>query len=128
MGGFIANGIFARQSKILGLANINGSGSFVLSERLFRKKDDLGDLPLAYLEVLREYDPVDRTNFKSPVLMLHGDSDTVIAIEGQQDYYRHLKEVEKRSNVELKIYKNVNHQFTPEMVSDLKAWLGLLPY
>lgn len=54
MGGFIANGIFARESKLMGLVNINGSGSFVLSERTFRKRDNRGELTPALLEVLRE--------------------------------------------------------------------------
>lgn len=37
MGGFIANGIFARETNVFGLANINGSGSFVLSEKNIQK-------------------------------------------------------------------------------------------
>ena len=45
MGGFITNGIFASSKNLAGLVNINGSGSFLLSERLFRKMDNRPDIP-----------------------------------------------------------------------------------
>jgi uncharacterized protein len=126
MGGFIANGIFAREPKLCGLANINGSGSFVLSERLFRNRDNRGDISVEQEKILMEYDPIERVNCGSSVLLIHGDSDEIIPIEGQKDYYRHLKEIEKRSNVDFNVHKNVNHQFTLEMISDLLTWLNNL--
>jgi uncharacterized protein len=123
MGGFIANGIFAREPTLCGLANINGSGSFVLSERLFRNRDNRGDISEEQKNILKKYDPIERVNCGSSVLLIHGDSDEIIPIEGQKDYYRYLKEIEKRSNIDFYVYKNVNHQFTSEMISDLITWL-----
>jgi uncharacterized protein len=123
MGGFIANGIFAREPKLDGLVNINGSGSFVLSENLFRKMDNREALSQEEEEVLRDYDPVEGTACSSPILLLHGDSDEIIPIEGQHNYYDYLKLGEKRANVVLKVYQGVNHEFTAEMVRDLVEWL-----
>lgn len=127
MGGFIANGIFARHPGISGLANINGSGSFRLSERIFREKDGRGEIPYEEEEKLREYDPIARVNSTSPVLLIHGDADEIISIAGQKDYHRYLTETEKRTNVEFKVHKGVNHVFTAEMVRDLEEWLNRLP-
>jgi uncharacterized protein len=123
MGGFIANGIFAREPAVSGLANIGGSGSFLLSEKLFREKDGRGEIPLEEVKKLKQYDPVTRVNTTSPVLLIHGDADEIISIQGQKDYYRHLTESEKRKNVDFKIHKGVNHVFTAEMVGDLIGWL-----
>lgn len=124
MGGFIANGIFAREPKLCGLANINGSGSFILSEQLFRDRDNREDISVELKKTLMEYDPVERVNCGSPVLLIHGESDEIIPIEGQKDYYRYLKDVEKRRNVDFNVHKNVNHQFTSEMIIDLFTWLN----
>ncbi|MFJ7934924.1 alpha/beta hydrolase family protein [Sporosarcina sp. NPDC096371] len=126
MGGFIANGIFASQNKLGGLVNINGSGSFLLSERQFRERDNRVDLPIGEELILNKFDPVGRENCHAPVLLLHGDSDKIVPIEGQKNYFKYLTEIEGSKNVELLIYKNVNHQFTEEMLKDLIGWLNHL--
>ncbi|MFX3673573.1 MAG: alpha/beta hydrolase family protein [Paenisporosarcina sp.] len=123
MGGFIANGIFAKQKNLGGLVNINGSGSFVLSEMLFRENDNRTSLPFEEELVMKQYNPVEKTNCDSPVLLMHGDSDKTISIKGQEDYYQFLTEIENRENVNFLIYKNNNHQFSSEMVKDLLDWL-----
>jgi uncharacterized protein len=126
MGGFIATGIFAREHKLSGLANINGSGSFLLSEKLFREADGRGEIPERLAKELIDYDPVKRTNCPSPVLLIHGDRDEFVSIEGQKDYYRHLTEIEEQSNVKFNIHHGVNHVFTDEMVGDLAMWMKTL--
>lgn len=124
MGGFIANGIFASSKNLGGLVNINGSGSFLLSERLFRKMDNRPNLPVEEEELLKKYNPVGRTNSNSPVLLMHGDSDKTVPVEGQKDYFNYLTEVECRKDVDLLIYKDINHQISPEMLKDLMVWLN----
>lgn len=124
MGGFIANGIFASQTALGGLVNINGSGSFVLSERLFREIDNRNDLPTKEELILKKYDPIERGNCHSPVLLMHGEMDKTVPLAGQENYYKHLIENEGREDVELFIYKNINHQFTFDMLRDLTEWLN----
>lgn len=124
MGGFIANGIFASSKNLGGLVNINGSGSFLVSERLFRKMDNRPDIPFEEEQMLRKYNPVERKNCHSPVLLMHGDSDQTVPVGGQKAYFKHLTEVEGRKDVDLLIYQNINHQVTPEMIKDLMVWLN----
>ncbi|KPL58548.1 phospholipase [Rossellomorea vietnamensis] len=123
MGGGIANGIFAREPMIGGLVNINGSGSFVLTEKLFRERDGRGDIPDQLKKRLMDYDPVERKPGLSPVLLMHGDSDAIMPIEGQMDYDRYLKE--NRRHVDFRVYEGVNHQITLEMIGDLICWLKI---
>ncbi|WP_061809112.1 alpha/beta hydrolase [Rossellomorea vietnamensis] len=122
MGGCIANGIFAREPMVEGLVNMNGSGSFVLTERLFRERDGRGDIPDQLKKRLMDYDPVDSEPGLSPVLLMHGDSDAIMPIEGQMDYDRYLKE--NRRHVDFRVYEGVNHQITSDMIGDLIRWLN----
>lgn len=124
MGGFIANGIFASQENVGGLANINGSGSFLLSEKIFREMDNRPDIPLELEMILEKSDPIGQKNCDSPVLLIHGDSDKTVPLDGQKDYFNYLTENEGRKDVELLIYKGVDHQFTSDMLQDLIIWLN----
>ena len=124
MGGFIANGIFASSKKLGGLVNINGSGSFLLSERQFRKMDNRPEIPVEEEHMLRKYNPVERKNCNSPVLLMHGDSDQTVPVEGQKEYFKHLTEVEGRKDVDLLIYEDINHQISLKMLKDLMVWLN----
>ncbi|QXE03337.1 alpha/beta fold hydrolase [Terribacillus sp. DMT04] len=120
MGGFIASGIFARYEEIQGLVNVNGSGAFTLLEELFRQEDGRGALTEEEIERLKDYDPVERKYSGAPVLLMHGDKDTIINVEGQYAYAAHCNS----SKVIFEIYKDVNHQFTADMVEGLKSWLN----
>lgn len=123
MGGFIANGIFSRMPNLAGAASINGSGSFLFTEKLFREMDGR-PMPTEKEEAnLREFDPKGKEVGSSPILLLHGSEDRTIPVEGQKDYYSYLIESGK-SNAELKLYEGVNHQFSKEMVLDLIDWLA----
>ncbi|NDI35044.1 alpha/beta hydrolase family protein [Chengkuizengella sediminis] len=125
MGGFIANGIFATRQSLGGLVNINGSGSFVLSEQIFRKQVERPELSTVEYNLLKRYDPVQFENCSAPVLLMHGDSDTTVSIDGQKDYYLYLTEIKKREDVDLFIYENTNHVITLSMVKDLIKWLNI---
>jgi dienelactone hydrolase len=124
MGGFIANGIFATQQDLGGLVNINGSGSFLFTENLFRKMQHREELSIEEEQLFKKYDPVGRKNGSAPVLLLHGDSDQTIPIDGQKEYYKYLTEVEDRNTADLYIYKGINHEFTMDMIKDVITWLN----
>lgn len=124
MGGFIANGIFAVRKNLGGLININGSGSFLLSEKLFRKMDGRPSIGFEEEQMLKIIDPFRKTECQTPILLMHGDSDKTIPIEGQEDYFRFLTKVEDRGNVEFKVYKDIDHQFSSEMLNEAISWLN----
>ncbi|MFS0824711.1 dienelactone hydrolase family protein [Bacillus sp. 1P02SD] len=124
MGGFIASGIFSKNIYLKGLANINGSGSFLLTEKIFRQKDGRQKVTKDEELVFVKYDPIGRNNGEGPVLLLNGDSDETIPLEGNKDYYYFLTEQERKNNVEFRVYPNINHQFTDEMFKDFLTWLN----
>ncbi|KAB7667087.1 alpha/beta hydrolase family protein [Bacillus sp. B1-b2] len=124
MGGLIATSIFAKEPLIKGLVNVNGSGSFVVTEEIYRLRDKREKLPLMEEERLRNYDPKENHINKNPILLLHGENDTFMPIEGQIDYYNYLIETEKRTNIEFRIFENVNHRFTEEMIIAMVIWLN----
>jgi uncharacterized protein len=123
MGGFIANGIYAFHQDIAGLVNVNGSGSFVLTEELFRKADNRDALSRVEIDVIKKYDPIGKDVSNSPVLLLHGDSDKVVPIEGQKQFYHYLLQNEKDARVTFHVHRNVNHEFTSEMKNEVIQWI-----
>lgn len=123
MGGFIASGIYAKGNSFAGLININGSGSFLLSEKIFRENDQRPNLAGEELNELKAYNPIGKNISYTPVLLMHGEQDTIVSIEGQKDYFKFLTECNVNYDVVFNIYKNVNHSFTEEMLLNLKQWL-----
>jgi uncharacterized protein len=126
MGGFIANGIFATQKELKGLADINGSGSFLVAEQLFRRNDKRGAISIEEEKILKMYDPVGKDICEASILLIHGKLDTTVSIEGKKHYYSFLTDQKNRNNVDYLVYENVNHQFTTAMLSDLVSWLKKL--
>lgn len=121
MGGFIASGIYARYRHFAGLININGSGSFLVSENIFREMDGRPSLSDEEVERFNTYDPKGKRVSSSPVLLMHGEQDKVVSIEGQKDYVDFL--LQHHKDVQFHAYSNVNHTFSQEMLADLIKWL-----
>jgi len=124
MGGFIAAGIGAQQQHLGGSASINGSGSFRLTEKLFRERDQRPALSPEEEQLWKKYDPAEWGMPSAPVLLLHGKDDQTIPPQGQLHYYRYLTEKCRHQHTEFKLYDGVNHQFTTEMVADFVDWLN----
>lgn len=86
--------------------------------------DNRGNLSIKEEQSLKEYDPVEQTNCESPLLIMHGDSDNIISINGQNNYYHYLLTNKKRKNINFKIYEGINHEFNLEMTNDFIDWLN----
>lgn len=123
MGGFIANGIHAVDENFAGLININGSGSFLLSERIFREADNRPPLATEEIDQMNFYDPIRKPGHSSPALLMHGEQDSVVSIRGQIDYYTYLSRELSAPDVIFRKYKGINHLFSEEMNEDLIQWL-----
>lgn len=123
MGGFIANGIYSKGNNFAGLININGSGSFLLSEKIFRENDQRPVLSVEEINKITAYNPIGKNKSYSPVLLMHGEQDSVVSIEGQKDYFNYLTDCDAIYDVDFNVYKDVNHSFTEEMLESLKQWL-----
>ena len=122
MGGFIANGIYAQSNDFAGLISINSSGSFLVSEKIFREKDQRPLMTFEEINELKAYDPVRKNVRHSPILLMHGEQDSIISIEGQKDYYKYLNNV-GHTDVAFKAYRDVNHTLTEEMLEYVTQWL-----
>ena len=121
MGGFIASGIYARDQHFAGLININASGSFLVSENIFREMDGRPRLSDEEVDTFHAYDPKGKHVSSSPVLLMHGEQDKVVSIEGQKDYADFL--LQQHKDVQFYTYPDVNHTFSQEMLADLIEWL-----
>lgn len=124
MGGFIASGIFASQPQAAGLASINGSGAFILTEKIFRERQDRSPLPEEATALLKRFDPLEQDPGQGAVLLINGELDRTVPLEGHEVYFRHLKETHRHQNSKQKIYKGIGHQFTSEMEQEVTSWLA----
>lgn len=123
MGGFIAAGIFARHPRIAGFASVNGSGAFVLTEQIFRERLDRSPMDAETEALLKQFDPMEAQPGKGAVLLVNGELDRTVPLEGHAAYYEHLMETHKHEKTEKKIVEGAGHQFTREMERDVANWL-----
>ncbi|MDN7228378.1 GNAT family N-acetyltransferase [Planococcus sp. N064] len=123
MGGFIAAGMGARQKQLAGIASINGSGSFLLTEQLLRTRDLRPVLSPDEKILLKHYDPAKSERFSGPMLLLHGKEDPVIPVEGQMAYYQCRVKKYGPQQTKMILYDGVGHQFTDEMAAAFIEWL-----
>lgn len=123
MGGFIAAGIFARHPRIAGFASINGSGAFVLTEQIFRERQDRSPLDEQTAALLKGFDPMEVRPGKGAVLLINGELDRTVPLEGHAAYYRHLTEEFQHQQAESKIFEGTGHRFTGEMEEAVLDWL-----
>ncbi|OIN66608.1 hypothetical protein BLD48_09830 [Exiguobacterium sp. KRL4] len=121
MGGFIASGAAAKHDGSAGVININGSGSFLFSEQLFRRRDKRDDLTAEEERHLRAYDPVLQEQ-STPTLFVHGQRDAVIPIETQEHYVRQVGEI--HHDLTFLKHPSINHTVSDQMIADIFIWLN----
>lgn len=125
MGGFTSAGIFAHNEDIktlivfngcCGWENFNGNIQVPTSEKveIIRKK-------------VKKLDPMN--NFDSlkdrPILLLHGDSDTMVPIGNQRIFYNKIKPLYlDKEKIKLIEYSKLNHFVTTNMMEESINWLG----
>ncbi len=126
LGGFSAAGVFAHNTFIKCLVNLNGSCAWEKAEEVFGnvlgmppKKEDLS--------LIRKYDPIlhkDKLNLR-PMLLIHGTPDTVVPIESQKYFYNQILPIYGESNEDLKFVEisRLNHYITINMTEDTVNWL-----
>lgn len=134
MGGFISSGIFANNENIDGLFVLNGSCNWDKTNRIFVKyidnrtgtKIDMArDFPEIYSKI-DKMDPmskIDKVKGRR-ILLLHGDSDTLVPIEPQREFFNKIKENAKDSPIEMIEYKNLNHFVTTNMLEEIANFIG----
>ncbi len=60
-----------------------------------------------------------------PILLLHGDSDTLVPVESQRIFYNKLNSIyEDKEKLKLIEYPGLNHFVTTNMMEESINWLG----
>ena len=127
MGGFTAAGVFAHNSKIKALVVFNGSCGWENSNRIFKETFEISILEGSreVEEKINKIDPMNNLHLLKdrPILILHGDSDTVVSIESQRIFYDKTKLIyEDKDKIKFVEYNNLNHFVTTNMMEESIAW------
>jgi uncharacterized protein len=128
MGGFAAAGIFAEYTSLKCLVSINGSGAWEISEQVFRQMDGRPPATLHELTEIRQFDPLHKIGHlpTRPILLQHGDSDSIIPIDGQREFYRQLVSHYGERYAHLVKFQEIprmNHYMSLGMFEDVVGWL-----
>jgi hypothetical protein len=129
MGGFTAGGIFTHNEHVKTLIVLSGSCAweyfnnnieYMPSEKLkiFEEKAE---------EKVKNLEPINHLNVLKdrPILLLHGDSDTVVSVECQRVFYNKLYPMYRdKEKIKLIEYPRLNHFITTNMIEECINWLG----
>lgn len=126
MGGFTAGGVFTHNEKIKNLVVFNGSCSWE------GFNDNFEVTPSEELEELRNkinsMDPINNLDLlkNRPILLLHGDSDMTVPIDGQRIFYKKINPMyNDKEKIKFIEYPGLNHCVTTNMMEETINWLGI---
>ncbi len=127
MGGFSAAGIFAHNPNIKCLVNINGSSAWEKAEEIFRLNDGRESATEDELKEMLEYDPIRKRNqfTNRPILLLHGDSDSIVPIDSQRYFYNEIIPLYSDNPNKLQLIEipRMNHYISIGMIEEILNWL-----
>lgn len=127
MGGFSAAGIFIQNPMLKCLVVFNGSCAWINSANIFRQEGR--KLPLNNEEILElsKFDPLRNTHLlkQRPILLLHGDSDSLVSIDSQRLFYNEVSPLYKENpdNIKFIEYPRLNHYLSVGMFEEALLWL-----
>lgn len=127
MGGITAAGVFTHNPKIKALVVLNGSCGWQNSNEIFKKTlgitmtEDMKEIE----NKINEVDPINNLKLLKdrPMLMLHGDSDSIVSIESQRLFYKEILPLyQDKANINLIEYPRLNHFVTTNMMEESAKW------
>ena len=127
MGGFTAAGIFTHNPKVKTSVVLNGSYNWGNSNRIFKKAFEIEEIKdLKDIEnKINKLDPMNNMKLLNnrPMLILHGASDDMVAIESQRIFHNKIKSLyEDKTRVKLIEYPNLGHFVTTNMMEECIHW------
>lgn len=128
MGGFTAGGIFTHNKDVKTLVVFNGSCWWENFNKNATEPED-ETLKKKYNVIKNKVEELDPMNYlekliNRPILLMHGDSDTVVPIDGQKCFYNKLKILYDDEKIKFIEYANLNHFLTTNMMEECINWLG----
>ena len=129
MGGFAASAIFAHNPEIRSGVICSSSCHWGRSNELFLKNAEYYQLDNFVLDKdkIEKLDPINNLELfdNRPLLMLNGEADTVVSIEGQESFYEKAKlYYADPSHLKFIKYPNLDHFVTTNMMEEIIIWLG----
>ncbi|TYB31265.1 MAG: prolyl oligopeptidase family serine peptidase [Candidatus Mcinerneyibacterium aminivorans] len=125
MGGFIGSGVLIKNSGIKTLISFNGACSWIEMDKILRKEAEVPEANKNLIEKLEKYDAmknIEKIN-QRPILMLHGDIDTSVPIEGQEKFYeKAIGYYTNKDRLELYEVPDINHYITVNMLEKAIEW------
>jgi len=120
MGAITAGGIFVKNPHLKCLVGLNGT--FAWQEAI-----NLHQFPPTkeYKELIESYDPMAKEEVikDRPIIILHGDQDSTLAIDTQKLFYEKMKPLYKDKNkIQLIEAYKVNHHVTTGMFERVIMW------
>jgi hypothetical protein len=128
MGGFTSAGIFTENPDIRTCVILNGSFNWLGSNEEFKRRLNVHmtkEFQVLQQEVEKRNPAASVVNLLDrPILILHGEADSMVEISPQRDFYERLRELH-RSEGDLKMisYKNLDHFVTTNMLEEMGNWL-----
>lgn len=123
MGGYTASGFFSNNEKIKALAVLNGSCSWNYTNEQFAELFHIKESPIAPRdqEKIDELDPYNRIEKlkNRPMLILHGEADEVVPVQGQRLFYQKMSENNATSHLKYVEYPRLNHYVTTNMMEEV---------
>ncbi|WP_422485577.1 alpha/beta fold hydrolase [Gudongella sp. DL1XJH-153] len=129
MGGFTAAGIFAENPEIRTSVILNGSFNWLGSNEEFKRRLNV-HMTKEFKNLEQEVqskNPAGKIDFlvDRPILILHGEADSMVEITPQRDFYEKLKHLYKvDENIKMISYKNLDHFVTTNMLEEMGKWFS----
>lgn len=127
MGGFTSAGIFSNYSDIKAAVIFNGSCNWDYSNNCFLERLELKpeDFPKELKDRIDRLNPMKNLNtiINRPILMLHGDSDSLVDIRAQREFFQKVSPLYDGSEkLKLIEYPKLNHFVTTNMMEEAAIW------
>lgn len=129
MGGFTAGGILSHNKYVKTLIVFNGSCGWENFNN--GAEESINNVQSEKFDIIekkvKNLDPMNFLNLlkNRPILLLHGDCDTTVPIDGQRSFYNKLSPLyEEKEKIKLIEYPKLNHFVTTNMMEESINWLG----
>ena len=128
MGGFTSAGIFAENTDIRTCVILNGSFNWLDSNEEFKRRLNV-HMTKEFQELeqqVKDRNPAGNMDklLDRPILILHGEADSMVEIQPQRDFYEKLRGLHKaEGDLKMVSYKNLDHFVTTNMLEEMGKWL-----